>query len=532
MKKAIIILTALALSAGVKAQSFDDGVKMYNYERYQSAEKIFAPLAASNAMANYYLGLSQLEHGDINTAKQTFAKYPEDPANMAGMARVAIAQGNITQGLQLATAVAGKAKKKEWEPLKYAADAITYSDADGLNYQQAIDWYKKALEYTDNADVHIALGDAYQKTVAGGGEAMNNYEKVTTKDPKNSLAYTRAGYLWYAAKNYQLALENLDKAITADPNNPLPYKYLAYAYEGSGKYDLAYQNIQKYIPLSDKDTTDMVSYTEILFLSKHYPEAITQARQLIESGVHRPGLYGILAFSEYETKDSVEALKNIRTYFATQNPKRLFSKDYQYYAQILMQNGMGDSASYYFNRAVNADSTQNKSDIYRDIANNFKESRNYAKSAEWYDKLIKAYPETQPVDYFWRGAMYFYAKDYPNAAKAFEEMETKYPNEPSATYWRGRVAAAIDNEGKEGTAVPFFTKWLTQIGPNSDKKKDMQIAYEYLALYYYNKNDKENLKKYEDLILAIDPSDDLVKQLKEAEKAAAAPKKTTTGRKK
>jgi len=531
MKRVIVIIAALAMSAGARAQSFDDGVKMYNYERYQSAEKIFAPLAASNAMANYYLGLSQLEHGDVNTAKQTFAKYPEDPANMAGMARVAFAQNNVTQGMQLATAVAGKAKKKEWEPLKYAADAITYSDAEGLNYQQAIVWYMKALQSSDNADLHIALGDVYQKISGGGGEAMNNYEKVTSKDPKNSLAYTRAGYLWEAAKNYQLALDNLEKAQTADPNNPLPYKYLAYAYEGAGKYDLAYDNVQKYIPLSDKDTNDLASYVEILYLSKHYSEAITQANQLIASGVHRPAIYGLLAFSQYETKDSINALKNIRVYFATQNPKRLFAKDYQYYAQIMMQNGKADSASYYFNKAVTSDSTQNKSDIYRDIANNFKEGKNYGMSAEWYDKLIKAYPETQPVDYFWRGAMYFYAKDYPAAGKAFEEMETKYPNEPSATYWRGRVAAAIDNEGKEGTAVPFFTKWLDKIGPASDKKKDMQIAYEYLALYYYNKNDKENLKKYEDLILNIDPNDDLVKQLKEAEKAASAPKKPAARKK-
>ena len=525
MKQGIVIIAALALSVSAKAQSFDDGVKMYNYERYQSAEKIFTPLAANNAMANYYMGLSQLERGDVNTAKLTFAKYPEDPANMAGMARVAFTQGNITQGMQLATAVAGKARKKEWEPLKYAADAITYSDADGLNYQQAIDWYKKALENTDNADLRISLGDAYQKTLGGGGEAMNNYEKVTNKDPKNSLAYTRAGYLWYAAKNYQLALESLDKAKAADPNNPLPYRYLAYAYEGAGKYDLAYENIQKYIPLSDNSVDDQIRYTEILFLSKHYAEAVTKANGLISSGVHKPGIYGILAFSQYETKDSVNALKNIRTYFATQEPRKLLSKDYQYYAQIMMQNGMGDSASYYFNKAVTSDSTQNKSDIYRDIANNFKDTKNYAKSAEWYDKLIKAYPETQPVDYFWRGAMYFYAKDYSNAAKAFEEMETKFPNEQSATYWRGRVGAAIDNEGKEGTAVPFFTKWLEKVGPNYEKKKDLQLAYDYLALYYYNKDDKENLKKYEDLIIAIDPTDDLVKQLKDAEKQAASSKK-------
>src|SRR6185312_14933136 len=118
-----------------------------------SAEKILTPLAAGNAMANYYLGLSELGLGDINGAKATFAKFPDDAANMSGQAWIAFDQNNPTQGMQIAAQVAAKGKKKDWQPLKYAADAITYTN--GGNYQQAVDWYKTALQYTDDADVHI-----------------------------------------------------------------------------------------------------------------------------------------------------------------------------------------------------------------------------------------------------------------------------------------------------------------------------------------------------------------------------------------
>lgn len=523
MKKTIVLLSALAFAATAQAQSLDEGVKMYKYERYQSAEKALTPLAAGNAMANYYLGLSQLAENKVNDAKATFAKYPDDPANMSGNARIAFMEKNVMQGNQLAANVAAKAKKKDWQPLKYAADAITYTD--GGNTQQAIDWYKAALQNTDDADVHIDLGDAYQKTAGGGGEAMNNYEHVTEKDTTNSLAFSRIGALWYAAHNYQSALDNYSRAKNADPSNPLPYRDLANAYFWVGKYDLALQNIQQYMNLSDKTTADKIQYLDILYLSKNYKDAAAQAQDLINSGEKNPDIYGILGFSQNELKDSVNALNNARIFFQQKDPSKIRPLDYVSYAQIWMSNSKADSANYYFSKAIAADTAQDKSDLYRQIAENFKDSKNYAMSAQWYNKLITENPSTQALDYFWAGVMYFYAQDYTNAATVFEKFETKYPDQPSATYWRGRVAAAQDPEAKSGAAVPFFTKWITAVGPTYDKKNDLKLAYEYLLLYYYNKNDKANEQTYKEKITAIDPADNMVKQIEAAEKSGGAKKK-------
>ncbi len=518
-------MAASLLSLGIKAQSLQDGVKMYKYERYQSAEKILMPLAPGNALANYYFGLSQLAQGDINGAQATFNKYPQDVANMAGLARVAFAQKNMAQGTQIAAAVAAKGKKKEWEPWKYAADAITYSDEANTqqNIQQAIEWYKKALDGNDNADLRLSLGDAYEK-IQDGGDAENGYEAVAAKDPKNTFAYTHMGSLWYAAKNYPLALENYSKAKMTDPANPLPYHDLALAYELVGNYDSALNNIQKYYDLSDKSPDDEASYMDILFLSKHYSEAINKANMLMARGVKNPRFNGILAYSQLETHDSVNALKNVRLYFAQQNPKKIYQLDYLNYANILLANGMNDSANYYFNKSVVIDTSRNKSDAYRKIAESFKNNKEYSKSAEWYSRLISEYPETHAIDYFWGVVMYFYAKDYVNADAKAAKFEEKYPDEASSTYWHARVKAAIDNEAKVGDAVPYFTKWLNKVGPNYDKKNDMKIAYEYLLLYYYNKSDKENIKDYEEKIRAIDPSDALMLQIEGIEKRAGTPK--------
>jgi len=517
MKQPIVIMAAMALSFSVAAQSLEEGVKMYQYERYESAKKALTPLAASNTTANYYLGLSELALDNTSEAKNIFSRHPEDIANMSGLARVSFASGNVPEGTRLANVLAAKAKKKEWEPLKYAADAITYTK--GGDIRQAINWYEEALKRNDNPNTRIALGDAYKQLQEGGGKAMSSYENVTAKDPKNSLAFSRIGALWYSAKNYPLALENYNKAKEADTSNPLPYRDLANAYFWTGKYDVAKQNIERYLALSDRSTEDLISYANMLYLSKDYENATKTVQDILNQGITKPGLYGILGFSQYETKDYPNALTNVRKYFGTQDPAKITTFDMIQYAKILAANNMADSANTYFELAVSKDTAVDKSETYRQIAEGFKTGKEYGRSAQWYDRLVKANPSTAAIDYFWRGAMFYYAKDYNQAAKAFEEMETKYADQPSATYWRGRVAAAVDEEAKTCDASPHYTKWLEMVGPTYDKKGDLMYAYQYLALCAYNKNDKATMQQNMDKIEALDPENAFLKQLKDAAKA-------------
>src|SRR5690606_9974454 len=190
------------------------------------------------------------------------------------------------------------------------------------------------------------------------------------------------------------------------------------------------------------------------------------------------------------------------------------------YGKALAANEMADSADYYFNLAISKDTASDKSETYRQIAEGFKAAKEYGKSADWYDKLIRENPEASASDYFWRGAMYYYSKNYDKAATDFEEMETKYPNQPSATYWRGRVAAAKDEEAKTCEASPFYEKWLDLVGPEYDKTSDLMFAYQYLALCAYNNNDKVAQKKYMDRIETIDPNNAFLKQLKDISKSS------------
>ena len=510
-KKALLLAAlGLSLSLPAGAQSLEEGLKMVQYERYESAKRMLTPLAATDAKAAYYLGLSQLKSDMPDAAQATFAKYPDDAANIAGMAQVAYAKGNKAEGDRLAAAAADKAKRKDVEPLKYAADAYLA----GGDAQKAVELYNKVLEKGDDANVRVALGDAYLKLPGGGGQSMSAYEKVTGADAKNSLAFSRIGAVWYAAKNYPLALENYKKAKEADPTNPLPYRDLANAYYYSGNYAQAKTNIEEYLKYSDKTDEDDRQYLDLLYLSKDYKGAVEKAKERLATGKTSPGLYGILGYSQMEVGDTAAALENARKYMQMQKPEKIFISDYMNLGRIYSMNRQTDSAVAYYNMAVMKDTAKDKSDTYRKIAEALKGAKDYPASAKWYTRLITENPSAPAIDYFWAGAMNYYSKNYPEAGRIFEMMETKYPDQPSGIYWRGRVAAAIDESGKTGAAVPFYEKYLALESEKTNA--DLMQAYQYLALHYYTTDKKADMNKYLDKIEALEPGNTFAKQIRDA----------------
>ena len=255
IRKIIVSIALVGTGLTLHAQNLETGVKMYNFHRWVSAQKVLLPLAATDPRANYYLGLTYLELHDIASATATFQKYPQDPANISGTARVAFAQNDKAKGMQILSDLAATAKKKEHEPLKFAADAIIYGQ--GGDYMQAIAWDSAAVRRgAKESSIFISLGDAFRKVPGGGGAAMDNYEHARDAETCNSLALSRIGDLWFDATNYKLALDNYSKAKECDATNPLPYKALAEAFQRSGRYDKALENMQQYMKLSDNSFND------------------------------------------------------------------------------------------------------------------------------------------------------------------------------------------------------------------------------------------------------------------------------------
>ncbi len=524
MNRILVTAVATALAFHVNAQSAQDGEKMINYGRYESAKKVLEPIAGKEELANYYLGIAELGLDHIDAAKGIFARFPDNFYNQAGMARVLFLEGKKEEAGKILLAIVDKAKKKDWERYKIAADAITYTK--GGNITDAIGWYEKALTINDDAATRIALGDAYQKMQGGGGKAMTSYETVVEKVPDNSLAYSRIGALWYDARRYDDALKNFNLSKEKDPSNPLPYKELAEAYQRAGRYEKALENIEKFLQLSDKSIDDQITYANLLFLSQKYPEAQAKIQELIAKGVSKPYLYRLIGYSAYETKEYPKALENMRVFFSKEkNPDKLINDDYVYTGRIMTALAVedsthakmyNDSADYYFNKAVSIDTAGDKSELYKKIAEGFKDAKEYAKAGYWFGKVVADNPDAHAIDYFNWGLYTYYGRNYDEAAKAFLAMRNKYPQEGSAIYWQARTAAAVDNEAKTGGAVPFYKDWLAFTHEGYEKKEaDLKNAYEYLAFYYYNSNNEKDAMVWINKILENEPGNEFANQVKD-----------------
>lgn len=522
MKRLLLFAATALLALPSQAQTVDDGLKMYHYERYETAKEILTPLAASDEKANYYLGLSELALENPRGAEAVFSKDLKSFYNKAGLARVRFTQEKSAEATKLLNEIVDNAKKRDWEMYKVAADAITYTKGGDIN--SAIAWYQKALEREQNAMLYIGLGDAYLTLQTGGGEAMNNYEAAIEKGTHNSLAYSRIGYLWYVAQNYEKALESYNLAKDADPSNPLPYRDLAQAYQRSGRYENALANIESYLAKSDKTTNDQITYANLLYLAKKYPEAEAKMEELLASGVERPYMYRIIAYSAFENKKYPKALENMRTFFQKeQDPAEIINSDYIYAGKIMLAmsaedslhaEAFLDSADQYFTTAISKDTSADKAELYREIGDGFKDARNYAKAAEWYGKIIAENADAAPLDYFYWGYWSFYARDYEQAKNAFQTMAQKYPNEGSALYWQARIAAAQDDEAKTGAAVELYKKWMNfKFEGYEHRDADLMFAYQYLAYYYYNQNNKAESVSWANKILEKDPQNEFANQI-------------------
>lgn len=532
MRTFITALAATVASAvvyDVNAQSLETGKKYLSYERYSSAHAALQPLSASSPEANYYFGLVQLGEGNIDAAKATFAKFPKDFYNQAGSARVLFAEGKGDDAFKILQEIVDGAKKKDWEKYKIAADAITYSKT-ATKLDEAIAWYRTAKEKkSDNAELLIGLGDALmrQNTGASNGEATQLFDEAIKIGGANSLAYARKGLLWLNARQYKEALESYNLAKDADKENPLPYGDLAEVYYRSGKYELAKQNIEEYLKLSDKTTLDQLRYGNILYLTQNYKEAVAKYKELIAQGhgEKTPTLYRGLAYAQYQDNNYADALVSFDKYRSlVKDPKEFTYEDDLYYAYVnnaLSKTDEANAAKYtataeeFYVKALEKNTDEDKTALYRKIADGYKETKNWAKVSEWYSKLVKAYPEASPLDYFNAGYYAFFAKDFVKAKAGLEAFNAKYPDETIGYFWLARTAAAQDPDTKLGTAVEPFKAWLAKAPKDGEphKKEDEILAYEYLALVAYNKNDGRGAVDYSKKIQALDESNTTSKQI-------------------
>ncbi|MGG9971443.1 tetratricopeptide repeat protein [Ferruginibacter sp. SUN002] len=514
IKSGLWIAASLFILSTVKAQSLEDGKKMFFYGKYKSAKTIFNKI--NNADATYWLGQIAIANGDIAGAKaiyqQALTTASNNPLLIVGMGHVELAEGKTQEARQRFETAISLSNGKNAAVL----NAIGFANVDIKegDAAYAIEKLKQAtaLKGMKDPDVYINLGDAYRR-ISEGGNAQLSYQGALNLNKNYAIASYKIGkiYQTQGINQEDIYLPKYEESIAMDPAFPVVY-YNLYRYYYETDINKAETYLAKYLEAQGTDEENSCYYTAAMKLAaKKFSEAITESDKCIAtSATPYPYIYQVKALAYFNMNDSVNAKTAFEIYFSKQNPDKIVGQDYDKYARTLLKLPGNDSvAAIYFDKAVAADTTEaGKVALLKTAATTYEAQKKYKDAAKWYNKLLAVKKSPNRNDLYNAADNSFRSGDYATAVAVFTQYTQKYPEETYGFYTLGKYSRALDTSMVLGLAFAPLEKTI-QLGElDTAKNKSYLIySYKYMVEYYVNiKKDKATAIAYCDKILLLEPT--------------------------
>lgn len=522
----------------VFGQDVNQAEDLLYYKKYESAENLLNQLIKNNpedAEAWYLLTSvpdNVITNLEIKTALQNApAGVKDDPYYLVATGKVFLDESNVQEAEKYFTEALEKTKYKKTEILLAIARAKISSEKGDAN--QAIDLINRVIKKDKhNAELYTELGKAYRK-LNNGTEAFKAFRQAIDIDKTFAESYYLTGMIFRTQNNSDLYLEYFNKAIQVDPKYAPAY-YQLYSHYYFRNVNTAKDYLEKYIALSDHKIENDYDYTDILYLTKNYKQAIDLAKKLIETDKEKTParIYKLIAYSYQESNDHDRAFDYMHQYFRMAPDSILIAKDFILVADLYLEKQKIDTAIFFYK--VGTELEQDSNSIiryYKTLAELTKQQKDYSERAMWLGKYYEANSKSTNVDLFNWGLAWFQAGNYEKADSVFAMYSEKYPQQVFGYYWRGRSNAAIDSTMKQGLAIPHYLK-VVEIGEadtTGNSRRQLIEAYGYLAGYEVNEN--KNYTKaieYFEKLLQLDPDNEQAKKYVKILKETLTKKDTLT----
>jgi tetratricopeptide (TPR) repeat protein len=534
-----VSILALMVSAGVMAQSVQEGRRMLHMQRHHAAKKILQQLAdqaPANVETAYWLAQAYFENGDPKGADAVLAKAMQGENGSHPLLLVAKGQAELIEGksadarqrfetaisltkvknAEVFTAI-GKANLEKGGDVAYGIEK--------LKLATAVKGFKDPFTY-------IYMGDLY-RGMMNGGEAVKAYENALMVDPKNAIAKHKIGkiYLTQGSEQRDIFLGKFNDAVADDPAFT-PALYDLYVFYFSRDVFKATQYFNEYKKHAEPGPAIDYEEASLQFAGGDFNNAITKADNLLNTQGDKADarLYRLKGYSYDKLGDSVKALAMMETFFQKATADQINPDNYVVAAyNAAKTKADAQKVDYFFSKAIEADTTaSNKVDYARRAADFFKKSGNTVKSAEWLTKVLSINPKLSKVDLYNAGFENFKATEFRRADSIFTVYKTNYPTEVYGHYWSFRSLSVIDSTMEQGLAIADCEKFISIAEADKSKNKSTLItAYGYLAGYTANiKKDLAGASAFLDKIIEIDPNNqDAIKNRDIIQKALAAGQK-------
>ncbi|HXB96220.1 MAG TPA: tetratricopeptide repeat protein, partial [Puia sp.] len=204
-------------------QSVEQGKKFLYYQRYKSANDVFDKLLAANPNnidAVYWKGQTLFSQKDSAAACDLYSKALQTNGNapmlLVGMGGCELRMGKTDDARKRFDMAFMLTKGKDINVLNAIAD--NNIDAPAGDAQYAVEKLALATQIKNfhDADTYLLMGDAYRKLI-DGGNAVTNYQKALSIDPKLAEAKYKIGKIYLTQNNKEFFLPAFEDAIQMDP---------------------------------------------------------------------------------------------------------------------------------------------------------------------------------------------------------------------------------------------------------------------------------------------------------------------------
>jgi len=513
---------------------------LIDIEQYQKAKNVFQSLIKKeplNAKNFFYLGETYFITDKIDSADLYYKKgievNPDEAYNYIGTGKIFLQKENVEAAQEQFKKGISKVPRKDENFYILLGQAWTICKK--TNFDEAKKYLDKAKDINEkNPEIYIKYGDLILTKEKTGGDANTQYNYAIDYNPNYAKSYYKIGLVYLRSKIVNNAIESFTKATTLDSNFIPAYRELGEIYLLAKRYDKAVESYKKYISMADYNVNDQIRYAVMLFYNKDYIAANKIVNKLYVTDPNNTNILRLLAYTSYELNDNAKGLEAIIRFFQLIDKSKILTSDYEYYGNILSKNNKDSLAISNYETVIRMDSS--KKSLYENIAKIYDKQKNYRKTADYYEKLIKSEQEPLSSQYFIMGKnCYFYVSDDSvkadslikktyiwKADSAFAKVSELSPTSHLGMLWRARSNAMLDPQTTQGLAKPYYEKVVEMLTANTDNKnkKDLIESYKYLGYYYYLKfqnakgADKINQPQYKESSLGywqklkeLDPND-------------------------
>ncbi len=518
---AILLLGGALVS---NAQGYKDGIEYFKVGKIDNAKELLDknlndPTTVKSE-AYCYLGHIEAAKGNTAGAKEYYNKGVAADANNAfnyiALGALDLKAGNA-KAAEEQFKMAQKVDKKN--AAVYAAIARAYYEADPVAYAKELGKNIEKARKTNKQDpaVYILEGDMKAAEKDYGG-AAGQYELAFTFDPKNEEAYVKYANTYFHV-NPQMATAKLEELLTKTPNSALAQRELAEKYYELDLGSQAAEQYGKYIQNPNHFKQDEIRYVQLLFFGGKYDQSFDLAKSIraaMPAGdkdhfyMCRMQLYNKVALEQWAEAEAFGA-----ELFGLNIPGTEYtSKDFVDYATALKNVGKTAESVAEYEKAVAYN--PNNIDLIRDLVDVYEQNENYAKAAEYYQKIVDS-PECKANDLYLMSTKYFNvaATTQDEALKASSlEGARKYAalaNEKVPGNYRiVQQQAKVENlAGNTAEAVKFYNATIAILDAKENAKveyKDTYIGiYANLARIAFEADDKAGARDIYMKWLEVDP---------------------------